>query len=584
MALRLSTESIARRSAHRPWIVIGIWAVVLVVSVGLVGALLNDALTYEFKLSNDADSVVADRLIEERHSGPRKTNEIVIIRSDSLTVEDNTFKQKVEDTFRSIVGLGEDIVEGGVHYYLTGDESLVSEDRNTTIILITMAVDVRTAGDNIGEVQDVVLAAKEQREFEVLLTGQTTTGLDIQEISKKDAETGESIAIPIALLILVLVFGALVAAVIPIIIAAISIVIALGLVALVGLGYEFSLYVANFITMMGLAVGIDYSLFIVHRYREGRSRGLDKAEAIAHAGATANRAVFFSGMTVVLALSGLLLIPMNVFNSLAAGAIFVVSVSVLASLTLVPAVLSLLGDKINRLRVPIVGGAQEQFDQQRRGGFWDTVSRGVMKLPVISLVLAGGILVAVALPFFDMRTGYASVDSFPDNVDSKKGFIIVAQEFPDLLTNRVRVAIDGAIDDTLVRDAIEDLRARMDADENFGTTQLEVNGARNLAVVSAAVVGGDETSEVAISAIKRLRRIYVPESFTNVPADALVGGDTAFFIDFFKVNSDYAPIVFAFVLGMSFLLLMMVFRSIVVAFKVIVLNLLSVGATYGCLF
>ena len=173
-----------------------------------------------------------------------------------------------------------------------------------------------------------------------------------------------------------LVFGAAVAALVPLIVAAISISIAMGLVALIGLGYEFSIYVTNMITMIGLAVGIDYSLFIVYRFRAERSRGLEKTEAIARAGARASRTVFFSGMTVLLALVGLLLVPMNVYAGLASGAIFVVFVSVVASLTLVPAVLSLLDGNINRLRVPIIGRSMEQSDEESRGGLWDRVPWG----------------------------------------------------------------------------------------------------------------------------------------------------------------------------------------------------------------
>ena len=182
---------------------------------------------------------------------------------------------------------------------------------------------------------------------------------------------------------------------------------------------------------------------------------------------------------------------MDVFNALGAGAIFVVIVSVLASLTLLPAVLSLLGDKINKLSIPIIGRAKERFDEQHMGGFWDTVSRGVMKQPLVSLLLSAGLLIAAAIPFFDMNLGFSDVESFPDELDAKKGFIIVSQEFPDLLTNQVRVVIDGAIDDGGVQDALESLMARIEADGSFGRTQLEVNGAQDLAVVSAAILGGD---------------------------------------------------------------------------------------------
>jgi RND superfamily putative drug exporter len=207
-----------------------------------------------------------------------------------------------------------------------------------------------------------------------------------------------------------------------------------------------------------------------------------------------------------------------------------------------------------------------------------------MKQPAISLLLAGGLLVAVAVPFLDVNIGFIDVASFPDKFESKKGFLIIKQEFPDLLTNRARVVIDGPMDVTGVQDAIASLRTRMEADPNIGVTQLEINGDRDLAVVSAAIKGGDASSEVAISAVKRLRGDHIPATFGSVPsAEVLVGGETAFYIDFFRVARNYAPLVFAFVLGVSFLLLTVVFRSIVVCLKSIILNLLSVGAAYGLL-
>ena len=355
MASPLSSESLARASARRPWVIIALWVITLVAFIGLAATLLSDAVTTEFHLTNDADSVVGDKLVEERLSGPPKSSDIVIIKSEGLTVDDNAFRQKVESVFGTIVGFGDQVIESAIHNYMLPDESLVSADRHITIIPFTFAIDVATAGENIADVRDAVTAAAVER-FEVLMTGQATILDDSFTISIEDTEKGESIAIPIALLILIAVFGAVVAALVPLIIAGLSIAIAIGIVALVGLTYEFNLFVTNVITMIGLAVGIDYSLFIVYRYRDERRGGLEKMDAIARAGATAGRAVFFSGFTVVLALTAMLLIPMDVFNSLGAGAIFVVSVSVLASLTVLPAVLSLLGDKIDKLRFPSSGG------------------------------------------------------------------------------------------------------------------------------------------------------------------------------------------------------------------------------------
>ena len=205
-------------------------------------------MTTEFHLTNNADSVVGDKLVEERLSGPPKLSDIVIIRSESLTVDDEAFQQQVERIFGIIVGFGDQVIESAVHNYILPDESLVSADRHTTIIPFTMAIDVTTAGKNIADVRDVVVAADER--FEVLMTGQATILDDFFTISIEDTEKGEFIAIPIALLILIAVFGAVVAALVPLIIAGLSIAIATGIVALVGLTYEFNLFVTNVITMI----------------------------------------------------------------------------------------------------------------------------------------------------------------------------------------------------------------------------------------------------------------------------------------------------------------------------------------------
>ena len=199
------------------------------------------------------------------------------------------------------------------------------------------------------------------------MTGQATVGEDFREISGEGLLKGEMFGIPIAVIILLVVFGALVAVLIPIVVAAASIFVAMGAASLLGLVFGLSFFVENIITMIGLAVGIDYSLVFVARYREERSHGLDKLEAIGRTAATAGRTVLYSGMAVFLGLIGMLLVPSNVFISIGLGAIFVVIAAVLASMTLLPALLGLLGDGINRLSIPLIG--RTQADETRAGGF-----------------------------------------------------------------------------------------------------------------------------------------------------------------------------------------------------------------------
>lgn len=580
MALKLSTAALARASGRRPWLTIGVWVALLLVAAALVFNFLGEALTTEADFTNNPEAKRARELLEERLRGPHEVNEVVIVRSQALTVDDPSFQAFVEGLYNQVLALGSDVVQGGTNYYQARDESLVSDDRHSTVLPFAMAGDFEAADNNIDQVLDVVRRADGESGFEVLITGGASIGKDFQEVADKDLRTGEVIGVPVALIILVLVFGALAAAIIPVVMAILSIIVALGVSALIGQAFELSFFVVNMITLMGLAVGIDYCLFIVSRYREERRRGLERLEAIGVAGATASRAVLFSGITVVLALLGMLLVPTTIFRSLALGAILVVAASVLAALTLLPAVLGLLGDKVDALRIPFIQRGQARLDEQRPGGFWDRVARGVMRYPVISLVVASGLLVAAAVPFFDINTGFAGVSTLPDSLRSKEAFVILDEEFSAGLVSPAEIAIDGQIDSPSVQEGIQRLQSLLASDPAFGPGHLEVNAGGDLALLSVPVTG-DPNGEVAVQAIRTLRGQYIPQAFQGVQADVLVGGDTAFNIDFFDLASDYQPIVFIFVLGLSFVLLTVVFRSLVVPAKAVIMNLLSVGAAYG---
>jgi len=580
-APKLSTEALARASGRHPWITIGVWVLVLLIAAVLVFNLLGDVLTSEIDFTNNPESKRAYTLLEERLRDIKKANEIVIVRSETLTIDDPAFQGFVASLYSDIVALGSDIVEVGTHYYQFRDESLVSADRHTTILPFIMAGDYDDASDNIGQVHEVIGEADGESGFQVLITGEASVGEDFSEVADEDLQTAELIGIPIALVILVLVFGAAAAAAVPLALAIVSIVAALGATALIGQGFDFSFFIVNMITMMGLAVGIDYSLFIVSRYREERGRGLEKLDAIVAAGATASRAVLFSGMVVVLALLGMLIVPLSVYTSLATGAILVLIAAVLSALTLLPAVLSLMGDKVNALRIPLIGRSSAKGDPEKRGSFWDWVARGVMRRPVVSLVLAAGLLIAAAVPAFSIDTGAAGITTLPDGFQSKEGFLIVDEEFSAGLVTPARIVIDGDVYSEPVEAGIERLETALDSDPAFSRPfQLEVNSSGDLALLSAPV-SGDYTGDEAIKAIRTLRNEYIPQAFSGVEADVLVTGQTAANIDYFDLTDDYIPIVFAFVLGLSFVLLTLVFRSLVVPVKAIIMNLLSVGAAYG---
>jgi RND superfamily putative drug exporter len=580
-----STESLAITSGRHPWATIGLWAVVLAVAGLLISTLLSGVLTTQFDFANEPESKRADRLLSERMAGlSRKPSEIVIVRSETLTVDDPAFRAHVEGLLSELAALGPDVVEGGVTYYMTGAPTMVSRDRHATIIPITLGGTLSDAQANAERIEDAVLREADGTDgFRLYMTGPGAVGRDFQEVAERDLRTGETFGISMAIVILVVVFGAVVAAFVPIVLAVVAIAAALGLTVLVGQLFGLSFFVTNMISMMGLAVGIDYSLFIVSRFREERRLGREKLEAIAKTGATASRAVLFSGITVIIALTGILIVPTTVFRSLAIGAILVVFAAVMASLTLLPAALSLLGDRVNALRVPFAGAREtDAGNPYQSGGFWDRVTRLVMGRPVLSLVAATAVLLLAAVNALDIRTGTAGVSTLPDGLPSKEAFVLLQEQFDGGLTSQADVVIDGDIASPDVQNAIQSLTTA--AQSMLGTygppAQLVVNEAGDLALLSIPVVG-DASDEAALAAVRALRSEHIPQAFGGVDAEVLVTGPVAGNIDFFDIADRYTPLVFAFVLSLSFILLTVVFRSIVVPVKAIVMNLLSVGAAYG---
>ena len=417
--------------------------------------------------------------------------------------------------------------------------------------------------------------------YRAAVTGNWTADVDEDTASLEDLKKGELFfGAPLALVVLLLVFGAVVAGLVPLMLALASIVVALALVALLAQAYDLSVFTQNMLIGMGLALGIDYSLFTLSRYREERLQGRQKHDAIATAGATAGRAVLFSGIAFVLAMLGLLLVPSTIFRSLAAGAILVGIVSVIAALTLLPAVLALLGDRVNALRIPFFGRAAEQAGRESR--FWGAIVGGVMRRPLVSLVLGAGFLVALAAPVLALDTGTSGAATLPDRFESKQGYLLLREEFPKESTEPVEIAVAGDVRGPAVEGALARLEQELARRPLFGAPVVEANEAGTVARVTVPIAGNPD-GEAAIEAVRELRSDAAPSAFAGVDAEVYVGGDTAEELDYHDTVNFWLPLVLIFVLGLSFLLLMLAFRSLVVPATAIAMNLLSVGAAYGLL-
>ncbi|HET9461317.1 MAG TPA: MMPL family transporter [Gaiellaceae bacterium] len=572
--MKLSTHTLASASARHPWRTISAWIAVSILAMVAIARGLG-SLTTEGAPTNNPES---ERAIDARFEAfPPKPDEIVtdivVVRSEEYRVDDPQFEAFVG---RLVSGSETRALSQARTYLSEPGGTLVSRDRHATIVPIAFFGD-----DEVAAVVETVEAADEDEAFAVAITGELSLDHDFNALSQEDLEKGElQFGLPAALIILLLVFGAVVAGLVPLLMAIASIVVALGLTAILAQQFEISVFVVNMLTGMGLALGIDYSLFIVSRYREERGHGRDEHDAIAAAGATASRAVLFSGTAFVVAMFGMLLVPNSIMRSLATGAILVGIVSVVAALTLLPAVLGLLGDRIDSLRIPIVG--RRSVDSANpEGRFWGAIVRRVLRRPGWSLGLSVGLLIALALPVLGIKIGTSGITTLPDRFVSKQGFVALERDFPGTTTDPVDIVVSRAASPAVVQ-AVERLGAALSADSRFEGARTETSADGKVALLSAAV-RGDPSGDAAVAAVRELRSDTIPRLFAETDAEVLVGGTTSEQIDYFDSVVDPTPLVLAFVLGLTFVLLTLVFRSVVVAGTAVALNLLSVGAAYGLL-
>ena len=466
---------------------------------------------------------------------------------------------------------------------------LVSRDRQTTIMAFFMSGTSQEATQDVGDVIHIVEDADGMDGFRVLIGGDASVAFESNELALHDLERGERFGVPVALVILLVLLGAVVATLLPLGLAVVAIVLAMGAVAVIGQQFQLVFFVTLMVVMIGLAVGIDYALLILSRFKEELARGLPTREAVVRSAATAGRTVVFSGATVVLALVGLLITPASFYQSLALGAIVVVIFALCATLTLLPATLSLLGPKIDLLPLRFLARFSLKSPDHSKDGFWERVTRMVMRRPVISILVVAIPMLGLSYFYLDMRTGLNDVNTFPDGAQTKEAFLLLEEKFsvgqvsPAGILSPAEIVIDGDVEEPAVAGAIGRLQGALIADPNFPVPPTkETNAAGDLAVLTLPYPGQPSSPEAA-ELMSVLREDIIPASFEGVPAQVYVGGLTAEVADFFGIVRVYTPIVFALVLGLSFLILMMVFRSIVIPLKAIIMDLLSVGATYGLL-
>jgi putative drug exporter of the RND superfamily len=575
--MKLSILALVSASARHPWRTVGAWLAAVVVAGVAIATLLGGALTTEGHPTNDPQSQRAKDALSMAFppTGSAAITDVVVVRSPQYTVD--------APQFRAFVGrLASEVRQAGgvdsVRSYLGArDSSLVTKDRHATMVQFAAASD-----DGIDDIVGAVERADASPAFAVAVTGQKTLDRDFNELSQSDLQHGElRVGLPAALIVLLLVFGAVVAGLVPLLITLPSIVVALGLVAGLAHAVSLSVFVINMLTGMGLALAIDYALFVVSRFREERGRGREKLDAIAASATTANRAVVFSGTTFVIAMFGMLIVPSSIMRSLAVGAILVGIVSVAASATLLPALLGLLGDGVDRLRIPLIGRRSLE-SANPEGRFWGAIVRGVLRRLGLSLALSVALLLAAASPVFGMRVGTSGVTALPDRFELKQGFAALQRDFPSATSDPVEIVVAKGATQPAAQHALIQLRTRLASDPRFGRGTIERSADARVALLSVPV-RGDPSGGDAVSAVRDLRSTIVPAAFKNIDAQVLVGGTTSENIDYFDSVTGPAPWVIALVLALTLLFLTVVFRSLVAAGTAVVLNVLSVGAAYGLL-
>jgi len=519
-----------------------------------------------------------DRILDAGFKQP--AGESVLIQSSSLRVSDPAFKDVIDDVVARIETLA--AVQNVRSPLDPRNASQIAPGAHAALVEFEIRGDADDAVDKIGPVLDRVdVAQAVHPEFFIGEFGDASAVDGVETAYADDLEKAGQLSLPITLLILVIAFGALVAAGIPLLLGLTAVIATFGLVALSSHFLPMAQQAPAIVLLIGLAVGVDYSLFYLRREREERAAGRGQRAAVEAAAATSGRSVLISGLTVMTAMAGMFLTGDEIFASLGVATILVVAVAVLGSLTVLPALLCRLGDNVDRPRVPLVSRLRRDDGESR---IWGAIVDQVMRRPLLSVVLAGGLLVALAIPAFQLRMVTAGPDTFPESLPVVQTYNRMQQAFPGtaLPANVVVKAPD--VNAPVMQAAIQRLQERALASGRMhDPITVDVNKDATVANITVPI-DGKGTDAVSDASLAALRDDIVPETVGAVPgAESGVTGLTAQWTDATDEIKSKLPLVFAFVLLFAFVLMLFAFRSVVIAAKAIVLNLLSVGAAYGVL-
>jgi uncharacterized membrane protein YdfJ with MMPL/SSD domain len=563
----------ARWSAHHRKIAIFGW-LALVVALFAV-SFVSPMKTIVFETAGPGESGRGDAIIYEDFKQP--AGESVLIQHETLTATSPQFKAVVASVIAGVSGL--DAV-AKVESPLDADNNgQISSDKHSVLVPMEIRGPSGDAADKVDPIVARVAELQQAHPGFVIGSFGESTGKAVEAAFFDDLKKAGLYSVPLTLIILLVAFGALVAAGIPLLLGLTAAFATLGLVALISHLLPMSDAVGALILLIGLAVGVDYTMFYLKREREERAAGRTEEAALEAAAATSGRSVLISGATVLVAMAGMLLTFDAEFASFGVATMTVVAVALLGSLTVLPALLSKLGDNVDRLRVPFVHRLRRADGE---GRIWGAIVDRVLRRPVLSVVLAGGVLVALAVPAIQLHTAQPSIDTYPQKFLGT--YNRLKQAFPGTEIGATVVVKAPNVETPQMLEAIGQLKWRaIDSGVMNEPIDVDVNASKTVAVISIPIEGDgiDATSNQALTALRD--EIIPPTLDTVTSAEVAVTGPTAQAKDFSAQMKTVAPLVFGFVLLLAFVLMLVTFRSIVIATKAVLLNLLSVGAAYGIL-
>jgi RND superfamily putative drug exporter len=582
---------------------VAVWVAFVVVAIGL-GTTVG---THKLSSSEQSTGETA-RAEQILASAGFKTpaSEAVLVRSQTRTVADPTFRATVQGVLAKLRTMPQ------VTNLRTGAAGEISNDRRAQLIEFDMKGESDTADKRVQPLLDAVTGLqKASPGFTVAEFGMASAMHELNNTISKDFQNAEKLSVPVTFVILLLAFGAFVAAGVPVLLAFSAVLGSIGLSALASHVFHASDATSSVILLMGMAVGVDYSLFYLKREREERAAGHEGHEGLFRAAATSGQAVLISGFTVLIAMAGMLFAGTKIFTSIGIGAMLVVFTSLVGSLTVLPALLGKLGDRyIERgLRQVLAATAlrflrlfnaeprwlvrmrdtptllQRAKGDRQESRVWGFVITRSMRRPAVAVALSTAVLIVLALPVLNIHTKLLSFTDLPKSLAIVKTYDTIQASFPGTQDPaHVVVKADNVTTPRFAKAYADFKRRALATGVIHQPIRVSVNKAKTVARVDFPLAGKGQ-DKTAIRALETLRTKVIPAVLATLPpgTQEAVTGDTAGTHDFNQTMKHRAPIVFAFVLGFAFLLLLVTFRSIVIPLKAIILNLLSVGAAYGVL-